>query len=168
MNWPLTKCASTLSMSSLSCLDVVDMVGRYLTQDADLDPEAIERDLVVTGSDLMMCGMATGPRQGLSTQSRQGISARSRSMRCLRQLWGFSCGCTRLSHASQAFMPFRAIWVTRFIRASLAFSTSHHATSTGTWVCGLHEHSRFTSAPPQPATASEGLRHRKETMPLDG
>lgn len=54
MNWPLTKCASTLSMSSLSCLDVVDLVGRYLTQDADLDPEAIERELVVTGSDLMM------------------------------------------------------------------------------------------------------------------
>ncbi|XDA90553.1 hypothetical protein R6Z07F_020152 [Ovis aries] len=55
VSWPLTKYASTLSVSCLSYPDV-DVVIRYLTQDADLDPEAVERELVVTGSDLMFIG----------------------------------------------------------------------------------------------------------------
>lgn len=53
MSWPLIKYASTLSVSSPSYLNV-DVVSRYLTQDADLSPEAVERELVVTGSDLML------------------------------------------------------------------------------------------------------------------
>lgn len=63
MSWPLTKYASTLSVSSLSYPDV-DVVIRYLSQDADLDPEAVERELVVTGSDLMLL---------LDKRTREGV-----------------------------------------------------------------------------------------------
>lgn len=63
MSWPLTKYASTLSVSCLSYPDV-DVVIRYLTQDADLDPEAVERELVVTGSDLMLL---------LDKRTREGV-----------------------------------------------------------------------------------------------
>ena len=90
--------------------------------------------------------MATGPHQGLSAQSWQGVSARSLRVRCLCQLWGSSHGCACFSHASEALVPFKAIWVTRFIHTSLAFSTSRHATSACTWVCGLQNHSRCSLA----------------------
>ncbi|XDA90555.1 hypothetical protein R6Z07F_020154 [Ovis aries] len=67
----------TLSVSSLSYPDV-DVVIRYLTQDADLDPEAVERELVVTGSDLMLL---------LDKRTREGVvhpSLPVRSPACTR------------------------------------------------------------------------------------
>ncbi|KAI4545238.1 hypothetical protein MG293_005504 [Ovis ammon polii] len=50
--------------SRYSRIQHVDVVIRYLTQDADLDPEAVERELVVTGSDLMLL---------LDKRTREGV-----------------------------------------------------------------------------------------------
>ncbi|CAI9150677.1 unnamed protein product [Rangifer tarandus platyrhynchus] len=109
--------------------------------------------------------MSTWSWSGVTTWHWHGVSTRSRSMRCLHQLWGSSYGCTRLSCASEALVPFRAILVTRPIQTSLAFNISHHTTPASTWVCGLHDHSHCRSAH---HCHLERLRHPKETMPLGG
>ena len=95
-------------------------------------------------------GMSTRPCQGLSAQAWQGISARSWSVRYMCRLWGSSRACTCLSHASEALVPFKAIWVTSSIQTSLVFSTSCHATFAGTWSAA----SRTTHAAVQHTKAS--------------